>query len=190
MKKISLYIISVLAATGTTIAQPASTLNLAKGQIYLVENKISTQNTQEVQGQSIASSADFSSSYNIEVKDVKNNNYSLANTIRTVKVNANAMGQDLSFDSEKKEDLDSESGMELKKYINQPKDIIIDKSGKVLNSNKDTATAPAAPTQANMITMIMKQMVGDPEEGGYGANMAFEPLPVNAKVGTTWSDSS
>ena len=112
MKKISLYIISVLAATGTTIAQPASTLNLAKGQIYLVENKISTQNTQEVQGQSIASSADFSSSYNIEVKDVKNDNYSLANTIRTVKVNANAMGQDLSFDSEKKEDLDSESGIE------------------------------------------------------------------------------
>ena len=41
-----------------------------------------------------------------------------------------------------------------------------------------------------MITMIMKQMVGDPEEGGYGANMAFEALPKNAKVGTTWADSS
>ena len=52
------------------------------------------------------------------------------------------MGQDLSFDSDKKEDLDGENGSELKKYINQPKDIIIDKSGKVLNTKKqDTATS-------------------------------------------------
>ena len=189
MKKITLFITLALAVRVTTIAQTASTLNLPKGQKYLVENKISTQNTQEVQGQSIESKADFLSSYNIEVKDMKDNNYNLRNTITTVKVNASAMGQDLSFDSDKKEDLDGENGTELKKYINQPKDIIIDKTGKVLTVKKqDTATT--SPTQANMITMIMKQMVGDPEEGGYGSNMAFEALPKNAKVGTTWADSS
>jgi hypothetical protein len=189
MKKISLLIAFVLSAITITLAQTASTLNLSKGQKYLVENKISTQNTQEVQGQSIESKADFSSIYNIEVREVKDNNYNLTNTIKAVKVNASAMGQDLSFDSDKKEDLDSENGNELKKYINQPKDIIIDRSGKVVNTKKpDTSTAQS--TQASMITMIMKQMVGDPEEGGYGANMAFEALPENAKVGTTWADSS
>lgn len=189
MKKISIFIGLILPVAVATFAQTASTLNLPKGQKYLVENKISTQNTQEVQGQSIESKADFLSSYNIEVKDMKDNNYNLRNTITTVKVNASAMGQDLSFDSDKKEDLDGENGTELKKYINQPKDIIIDKSGKVLTVKKqDTATT--SPTQANMITMIMKQMVGDPDEGGYGSNMAFEALPKNAKVGTTWADSS
>jgi hypothetical protein len=189
MKKILLLIAFVLSAITITLAQTASTLNLSKGQKYLVENKISTQNTQEVQGQSIESKADFSSSYNIEVREVKDNNYNLTNTIKTVKVNASAMGQDISFDSDKKEDLDSENGNELKKYINQPKDITIDKSGKVVTTKKpDTSTAQA--TQANMITMIMKQMVGDPEEGGYGANLAFEALPENAKIGTTWADSS
>jgi hypothetical protein len=189
MNKILLLIELVLFASTISIGQTSSTLNLSKGQKYLVENKISTQNTQEVQGQSIESKADFSSSYNIEVKDVKGDNYNLTNTIKAVKVNASAMGQDLNFDSDKKEDLDGENGAELKKYINQPKDITIDKSGKVLNT-KAPDTAAANPSQANMITMIMKQMVGDPEQGGYGANMAFEALPKNAKVGTTWADSS
>ncbi|MEO8764465.1 MAG: DUF6263 family protein [Ginsengibacter sp.] len=167
----------------------ASGLNLVKGQKYLVENKITTQNTQQVQGQTIESKADFLSSYHIEVKDVKDNNYNLTNTIKTVKVNASAMGQDISFDSQKKEDLDGENGSELKKYIDQPKDIIIDRSGKVISSKKPDTSANSA-AQANMITMIMKQMVGDPEEGGYGANMAFEPLPEKAAIGTTWADSS
>ena len=191
MKKISIFIALIFPVAVATFAQTASTLNLPKGQKYLVENKISTQNTQEVQGQSIESKADFSSTYNIEIKDVKDNNFNLTNTIKTVKVNASAMGQDLSFDSEKKEDLEGENGSELKKYINQPKDIVIDKSGKVLNAKKqDKDTATTSPTQANMITLLMKQMVGDPEEGGYGSNMAFEALPKNAKVGTTWADSS
>ena len=78
----------------------------------------------------------------------------------------------------------------LKKYINQPKDITIDKSGKVVKSKKpDTSTARQR-HPGKYDKMIMKQMVGNPEEGGYGANMAFEPLPENAKVGTTWADSS
>src|SRR5450432_1779931 len=188
MKKISFFFTIALFATVTAFAQSAATLNLPKGQKYLVENKISTQNTQEVQGQSIESKADFQSSYNIEVKDVKDNNYNLTNTIKTVKVTASTMGQDLSFDSDKKEDLDGENGSELKKYLNQPKDITIDKSGKVINSKQDTVTA--APAQPNMISMLMKQLIGDPEEGGYGASMAFEPLPKNAKVGTRWADSS
>ena len=189
MKKLLLFIAVSVSALTITVAQTASTLNLPKGQKYLVENKISTQNTQEVQGQSIESKADFSSSYHIEVKDIKDNNYNLTNTIKALRVSATAMGQDVSFDSDKKEDLDGENGSELKKYINQPKDITIDKSGKVINTGKPDTTS-AAPAQPNMITMMMKQMIGDPEEGGYGANMAFEPVPEKATVGTTWADSS
>jgi len=189
MKNITLFTVLMLLVAVTTVAQSASTLNLPKGQKYLVENKISTQNTQEVEGQSIESKADFLSSYNIEVKDAKESNYDLINTIKAVKVSASSMGQDVSFDSDKKEDIDGENGIELKKYINQPKDIMIDKSGKVLNAKKED-TVTTAPAQPNMISMLMKQLVGDPEEGGYGANMAFEPLPKNAKVGTTWADSS
>jgi Family of unknown function (DUF6263) len=188
MKKSSVFVAVLIAVSGVTSAQTVSTLHLPKGQKYLVENKISSQNTQEVMGQSIEAKADFSSSYNIEVKDVKDDKYNLTNTIKTVKLNANGMGQDLSFDSDKKEDLDGENGSELKKYINQPKDIVIDKSGKVIDAKKqDTADSAA---DGNVLSLMMKQMIGDPEQGGYGVNMAFEPLPGNAKVGTTWADSS
>src|SRR5437868_14408984 len=110
MKKISVFTSLMFCAVYATVAQTSSTLNLPKGQKYLVQSKITTQSTQEVQGQSIESKADFLSSYNIEVKDVKDNNYNLTNTIKAVKVTASAMGQDLSFDSDKKEDMDGENG--------------------------------------------------------------------------------
>jgi Family of unknown function (DUF6263) len=60
----------------------------------------------------------------------------------------------------------------------------------VVNASQKEDTSNAQAGQASIINMIMKQMVGDPDEGGYGANMAFEALPKNAKIGSTWVDSS
>ena len=55
------------------------------------------------------------------------------------------MGQDINFDSDKKEDMDGEIGKNFKDYINQPKDVVMDKSGNVIISKKtDTASKPIA----------------------------------------------
>ena len=37
--------------------------------------------------------------------------------------------------------------------------------------------------------MILKQL-GDPEQQGYGAKMAFQPISKNARAGTSWADST
>ena len=50
-------------------AKPA--INLSKGQKYAVENKVTTNSTSEMQGQSMETNADVTSVYNIEVTDVK-----------------------------------------------------------------------------------------------------------------------
>lgn len=188
MKKFTFLISAALAISSVAVAQSKGSINPSKGQKYFVENKINTVSSSEMMGQTMESKADVTSTYNIEVKDIKDNNFNLVNTFTGLKMNANAMGQDMNFDSDKKEDMDGEIGRNFKDFLNQPKDVVLDKSGNVILSKKtDTAkdNRSASPT-----AMIMKQMGGDPEEQGYGAKMAFEAIPVNAKVGSSWTDSS
>jgi hypothetical protein len=140
MKKITLFTLTALAVTTGTIAQNNGTINLPKGQKYIVENKVTTKSTSEMQGQSMESNADVTSVYAIEVKDAKDNNYNMVNSISAIKMNMTTMGQNINFDSDKKEDMDGEIGSKLKDYINHPKDVVMDKSGNVILAKKtDTA---------------------------------------------------
>ena len=187
MKKISLFIAAIFAVTTGTFAQNNGTVNLPKGQKYVVENKVTTKSTSEMQGQSMESNADITSVYAIEVKDLKDNNYNMTNSISAIKMNMSTMGQNINFDSDKKEDMDGEMGSTFKNYINQPKAVVMDKSGNVIVSKQtDTSKGNDATTQTEM---ILKQM-GDPEQQGYGAKMAFLPISKNAKAGTSWKDST
>ena len=48
------------------------------------------------------STADITSVYAIEVKDLKDNNYNMTNSISSIKMNMTSMGQNMNFDSDKK----------------------------------------------------------------------------------------
>lgn len=185
MKKISLLAVMALTISTGVFAQNNASVNLKKGQKYIVENNISTQSNTTVQGQSMEAKVDATTTFNIEIKDLVNNNYNLNNTLTAVKLNMNQMGQETTFDSEKKEDMAGPIGGVLKDYINQPKSIIIDKSGKVIPQKTEGKTDSAV----DAVNMITKQL-GDFDATGYGAEMAFESLPQNIKVGTTWSNKT
>ncbi|HEV8083283.1 MAG TPA: DUF6263 family protein [Chitinophagaceae bacterium] len=189
MKKIILIISAVFTISDVSLAQSNGKLNLSSGQKYLVENKITTSSSSEMMGQTMESKADFSSNYKIEVKEIKGDNINFVNTITGMKMSVTAMGQDMNFDSDKKEDMDGELGKNFKDIINQPKDVVMDKTGNVIIAEKiDTASktnSAASPTE-----MMMKQLGGDPAEQGYGAKIAFEVIPKGSKVGASWSDSS
>jgi len=180
MKKISLFIAVAICVSTATFAQNNNVVNLKKGQKYVVENKITTTSSTEMQGQSMEANADVSSIYNIEVKDVVDNNYNLSNMVTSVKMNMSQMGQEMNFDSDKKEDADGPIGTALKEYINQPKNIVMDKTGKIISNKEDTSA------QGNMIA----KQLGNFEATGYGADMAFESLPKNIKVGSTWNNKT
>lgn len=189
MKKNSLLTVATLAISALSFSQSNGTINLLPGQKYLVENKITTTSSSEMMGQTMESKADVSSNYRLEVKEIKGNNINFVNTITGMKMSVSAMGQDMNFDSDKKEDMDGDIGKNFKDIINQPKDVVMDKSGNIIiEEKKDTmsnANSSASPTE-----MMMKQLGGDPAEQGYGAKMAFEIIPKGSKIGSSWSDSS
>ena len=189
MKKITLLLSVLIAGKQTLHAQTNGAINLSSGQKYAVENIITTTSSSEMMGQSMESKANVTSTYNLEVKGTSGDNINFMNTITSMKMSVNAMGQDMNFDSEKKEDMDGDMGKNFKDIINQPKEVVMSKTGTViLKSSADTASDTS--TQSNPTEMMMKQMGGDPASQGYGAKIAFEVIPKGAKVGTIWSDSS
>lgn len=185
MKKISFFIAACLIVHTAIFAQNNGTLKISKGQKYIVENKLTTNSTSEMQGQSMETNAAVTSVYNIEVNDLTNNNYNMTNKISSIKLNMTAMGQNVNFDSDKKEDMDGEMGSAFKGLINQPNPVVMDKSGNIIITKKTDTSKEAA----NQTEMLLKQL-GDPEQIGYGAKMAFMSVPEKAKVGTAWHDST
>jgi hypothetical protein len=162
-------------------------IKLTQGQKYLVETKLTTSSNTQMQGQSMESNADISSTYNIEVNELTAGNYNMTNSMSSIKMNMSAMGQNMNFDSDKKEDLDGEMGSTIKNFINKPNPVVMDKAGNIIIS-KETDSVKEE-TANNQTAMILKQM-GDPAEQGYGAKMAFIAIPKNAKAGTSWTDST
>ncbi|MEP7251588.1 MAG: DUF6263 family protein [Ginsengibacter sp.] len=189
MKKITIILALLVAGKLSLFAQTNGAINLSAGQKYAVENIITTSTSSEMMGQSMESKADVTSNYHLEVKAMSGDNINFLNTITAMKMSVNAMGQDMNFDSDKKEDMNGDIGKNFKDIINQPKDVVMSKTGTViLKASADTTSDTA--TESNPTEMMMKQMGGDPASQGYGAKIAFEVIPKGAKVGTTWSDSS
>jgi hypothetical protein len=187
MKRITLILFAFIFIS-TAFAQNAGNINLTKGQKFSVDNKIIAVTTQTLMGQSMESNAELTTKYSIEVKDIKDNNYNLSNTFTKMKAKMSAMGNDVNFDSDKKEDMAGEYAASFKDIINQPKEVVIDKSGKILNSKKEEPKPVNA--QPDIMKMMIEQLLGDPEETGYGVNLAFVSTPSKISTGYNWTDSS
>ena len=179
IKKISLFAVVAMFTYGASFAQSKQGLNLKKGQKYVVENKSVTQSTTEVQGQSMEVNIDAITTYQIEVSEVKDNNYHLSNKITNVKMNMSQMGQEMNFDSDKKEDFEGPIGSAMKGMINETKQVVINNEGKIVTPEGDTADQKLQSPQ-------VKQF----EASGYGAAIAFQSLPKDLKAGQTWQSSN
>ena len=162
-------------------------INLIKGQKFSVDNKITAISSQTVMGQSMETNAVLNTISSIEVKDVKADNYDLINTFTKMKAKISAMGTDMNFDSDKKEDMEGEYAASFKNIINKPKQVIIDKQGKIISIDTMQTYKSA---QADIMKMMVDQFLGSPEETGYGVSFAFVSIPSKIITGYKWTDSS
>ena len=178
MKRIQLLLGVAICISTTTIGQTSSSLKLPTGKTYEVTNKLETTSSTDVQGQTMESKANITSTYKIDVKNKSGNNYNLSNTLTHIQMNMSMMGQDIAFDSDSSSDMNGEFGSALKDYINQPKDIQIDNSGKIISADSTDTSA----------TGIAKQLKF--AQTGYGTQLAFLSLPSKPKVGSSWTETS
>ena len=175
-KRIFLALVLLASAAGTGFAQKIA---VTKGQ--KLETVTTTKMTMEVMGQNMDNESVSTS--NVEVKDVNAGGFLFTNTIKHMTMKGSAMGQDMSFDSDKKEDMDGAAGQTLKGKIGVPQEIQVDKQGKVAGT-AETEDKKAGAGMADMMSMS-----GDITKG--------QPYPIliqlpatSIKPGDTWTDSS
>lgn len=177
MKKIQILLAaSICFSTTSLLAQKSATLKLPASKTYQVVNTLETNSSTDVQGQTMESTANVTSTYNIEVKEKAGDNYNLNSTLSHINMNMSMMGQDIKFDSKNEDDMNGEFGTALKDYINQPKALQMDNTGRVSADSKDTS-----------LNDLAKRL--HLEQNGFGTQLAFLPLPAKAKVGDSWTES-
>ncbi|HEU5053741.1 MAG TPA: DUF6263 family protein [Hanamia sp.] len=178
MKKAPLLFSASFLFSIAGIGQSKSTLKLPSGKTFQVINQLETSSSTDVQGQTMESKANIASTYKIEVKGNSGPNYNLTNTLSHINMSMTMMGQDMTFDSDSSSDMNGEFGSALKDYINKPKAIQIDNTGKIISADSTDTSATGIAQRLNLA------------QTGYGTQLAFLPLPSNAKVGTKWTENS
>ena len=166
-----------LALIATVMGGYGQKIAVAKGQ--KVEMVTTTKMKMEVMGQNMDNES--SAITNVEVKDVNADGFLFTNIIKRITTKLSGMGQDVSFDSDKKEDMDGQIGQALKDQINMPQDIQVDKKGKVMST---TAGEKKAGGMADMMSVTGDVSKGQP----YPVLLQLPPQSV--KPGDTWIDSS
>jgi hypothetical protein len=178
MKKIQLFFAAAICFSTATIGQTSASLKLPTGKTYQVENKLETSSSTDVQGQTMESKANITSTYKIDVKNKAGENYNLTNTLSHINMSMSMMGQDINFDSDSTNDMKGEFGSALKDYVNQPKDLTVDNSARVVSADSTDTSATGIAKRLNLA------------QTGYGTQLAFLPLPENPKVGTSWTENT
>lgn len=187
MKQIILITASLLLVF-VSIAQTKTKVVLTKGQKMQVENTINATSAQEMMGQKVETNVDIKLLNQVEVKDSTDSSYTLVNTVKNLKAKLNAMGQDMAFDSEKKEDMSGSATSGIKDIVNKPKDLTIDRSGNAIGINKSDSSKPDQ--NPDVIKMMIQQLLGNPNDATFGLADMFIPLPEKFVIGYSWTDST
>ncbi len=166
-------------------AQSSNKLVLNKGQKIQVDNSMKSVISMEMMGQSMEMTSDVLMINQVEVKDKSDTAYTVNSAITKMTTNGSAMGQNYTFDSDKKEDLESEIGKALKGQINVTKEMHFNKAGELTSVTKTTDSSAASGSPLDM----MKSMTSAGGDESGGISEIFKVLPKGKKVGDSWSDS-
>ncbi|HEV8079313.1 MAG TPA: hypothetical protein VGP43_01270, partial [Chitinophagaceae bacterium] len=182
MKKITILIFTAITIANISFAQKTTDrVILNKGQKILATTTINGNVSMEMMGQNMETISESFVSGTLEVKNVNTMGYILTNTVNKMKVKTKGgMAPAMDFDSDKKEDMNSEMGKAIKDNL-QPKDMEIGFNGNAIEK-KDTKI-----DDEDMAKAMQAIMSGT---GDKGMADVFMLLPVGKKAGEVWLDSS
>ena len=164
-----LLLCSLLMLSFATYAQTVK-LALVKGQKFEVTTKTTLTTSASVMGQEIETNSDNTTVQVIEVKDIRANETDLTATTTKLLLSMQMMGQETSYNSEKKDN----SGPLVEtfdKMVGKIKNITIDATGKVIKDDKDETENIMASMFAGL-TLVKQALIGK-----------------EIKAGASWPDS-
>jgi hypothetical protein len=184
MKKLLLF--SAIACMALMGKAQSGKLVLAKGQTLVLENKIKAVTNMEMMGQTMETLNESVTTQQAEVKDVTTAGYAVNAKVVKIVSTGSAMGQSFSFDSDKKEDLESEAGQVMKGQLNVTKEMEFSNAGALTAVKKAEATTA---DDGNPMAAMMKAAGGMAPDESNGFSDAILVIPAQVKVGDSWQDS-
>lgn len=180
-----IYTFLFLFASTIAIAQKQNPIGLKEGQDIKVT--ASMDQTTEM-GMGMTMKMNTKSTAQMKVEKVTDNGVMLSNKVTRVVTDIDAMGQSQSFDSDKKEDLDSETGEALKDILDAQNFFMVDRStGKFTAVDKDGKIL--AEDKAGNSESMMQMGAGAMNDASHMKSFVTV-LPVNVKPGYSWTDST
>lgn len=171
----ALFFTTVSFAYTVANAQPRIAVKTGD-KIQLVTNTASTI-TQTIMGQNMEIVSEVTLNINSDVKE-NSPNIHLSSVIKRIQLKTEAMGQNINFDSDSKDDMNGQMGEMMKQVVGLSLDGYLSASGKLL-PNKTAANSAA--TNIEALT------------GGNFDALSFEALvavPASLKAGDNWTDET
>ena len=187
MKKQIFTLIGAVFTVALFAQNPTAKIVLAKDQKILVSTTVTI--TSSSMGMDATSNS--TSENALEVKQVTDKNYTISSALTKLKFNMDSPAGANSYDSEKKEDQETEIGKSMSEKLNKLTDVTIDNiSGTPLNSPK-----PQPKKEDQDDANPMSSLLGMLGESGSGSDEAvvsgaFQLIPNGKKPGDMWSDST
>jgi hypothetical protein len=149
-------------------------LNLPKGSKYEAVTTTKVSSVASLMGQEMESGTDMNITETISVKDTRPGETDLVKTITKLVSNIQAMGQNMSYDSDKK-DNEGQLAETFDKMMNRQKNVTVDTYGKIIKQDKEEESASTA-------------MMGISNDGLPILSNNF--IGREVKPGNTWHDST
>jgi hypothetical protein len=171
MKK--LLAIVLIACSTASQAQYFQPIQLKKGQQFVCASSL---NTDTDMGMGTMKS-NISSKQNIRVIDENEKSYILALSLSSIKMDMDGMGQQMSYDSEKPEDKDSQIGASMSDKLTTVDTFSLDKKTGLITKISQTKEVEGG-------GMTMMSSDGN---ANLSINAAFFVVPMSKKIGDTWN---
>lgn len=157
MQKISFFSLALLAASLTATAQ-LTKIDVQKGQKYLVENSTKLTSSAEVMGQTMENNTDSKFTTRYEILATGQEGINLQSTVTKMTVNASAMGQEMSFDSDKTDNSVPLADM-LTAVLNKPNTLQLNEKGVITKQDPEGNSASSALTGGNTATITTELFI-------------------------------
>ncbi len=126
----------LLSLSSVSVYAQQTKIDVQKGNKFIVETTTSTVSVAQVMGQVMENNSDSKRTTIYEVLATKLNEYDLQSTLIKMKIDVSMMGQNMNFDSDKKENKGPLAN-ELTDLINKVRSISINNNGEITKQDKN-----------------------------------------------------
>jgi len=192
MKKISFAALIALFISSACFSQKVSgKLLFQQGQTIGITIEVKSKVSQEAMGNAIDFNVDGTSAHSYKITNTTDDNSTLHHDMKRITFKFDGMGQNRSFDSDNKKDLDGFFGSPVKDILSKSFDMIIDPAGKTLMVKPEKIELAKADDRLAIVFNMLKDVTNVVYPPKKNEASFFKVLPDTAVgINDTWYETS